>query len=98
MGLQKGMTNNKNGRPAGTANKLTNDLRSKINAIIENQIDNIEIDLNALEPIQRLQIVEKLLSYCLPKLQAQTIEIDLNNLSEMQINEIINSINLNDNE
>ena len=98
MGLQKGMTNNKNGRPAGTANKLTSDLRSKINTIIENQIDNIEIDLKALEPKERLQIVEKLLSYCVPKLATQTIEVDLQNLSDVQLEQIINSININDNE
>lgn len=98
MGLQKGMTNNKNGRPAGTANKLTSDLRSKINTIIENQIDCIEKDLQALEPKERLQIVEKLISYCVPKLQAQSIEIDLNSLSDAQLDQIINSININDNE
>ena len=98
MGLQKGMTNNKKGRPAGTANKVTADLRSKINAIVENQIDTIEKDLLTLKPLERLQIVDKLLSYCVPKLAAQTIEVDLQNLSDAQLEQIINSINLNDNE
>lgn len=86
------------GRVQGTPNRNTADLRSKINAIIENQIDNIEIDLKALEPKERLQIVEKLLSYCVPKLAAQTIEVDLQNLSDAQLEQIINSININDNE
>ncbi len=86
------------GRVQGTPNRNTADLRAKINTIVEKQIDCIEKDLKALEPKERLQIVEKLISYCVPKLQAQSIEIDLNNLSETQIDQIINSININDNE
>ncbi len=86
------------GRVQGTPNAITNDLRAKINAIVGKQIDNIENDLQGLKPLERLQIVEKLMSYCVPKLAAQSIEIDMNNLSENQIDQIINSININDNE
>ena len=94
--MKKGQTNNPSGRPKGTPNKITADLRMKINAIVEKQIDSIEQDLLSLEPMQRLQIVEKLISYCLPKLQAQTFEIDFQNLSEQQLDFIINQLNFND--
>ena len=94
--MKKGQTNNPNGRPKGTPNKLTGDLRLKINAIVDKQIDSIEKDLNSLEPMQRLQIVEKLISYCVPKLQAQSFEIDFQNLSEQQLDVIINQLNFND--
>ena len=86
------------GRVQGTPNTITSDLRAKINAIVEKQIDTIENDLQGLKPIERVQIVEKLLSFCLPKLQAQTLEVDLNSLTESQLNQIINSININENE
>lgn len=86
------------GRQAGTPNKLTGDLRAKINTIIENQIDSIEVDLKALEPKDRLMILEKLLKYALPTLQAQSFDIDFQNLSETQLNQIIDNINLQDNE
>ena len=94
--MKKGQTNNPSGRPKGTPNKITADLRMKINAIVENQIDSIEKDLQSLEPMQRLQIVEKLISYCVPKLQAQSFEIDFQNLSEQQLDVIINQLNFND--
>ena len=84
------------GRTAGTPNKLTGDLRLKINAIVDKQIDSIEKDLNSLEPMQRLQIVEKLISYCVPKLQAQSFDIDFQNFSEQQLDVIINQLNFND--
>ena len=82
------------GRVQGTPNAITSDLRAKINTIVEKQIDNIENDLQGLKPLARLQIVEKLISYCVPKLQAQSIEIDLNSLSDAQLEQIINSINI----
>ena len=94
--MKKGQTNNPSGRPKGTPNKITADLRMKINAIVEKQIDSIEQDLLSLEPMQRLQIVEKLISYCVPKLQAQSFEIDFQNLSEQQLDVIINQLNFND--
>lgn len=84
------------GRVQGTPNTITADIRAKINAIVEKQVDNIETDLMALEPKERLMIVEKFLSYCLPKLQAQTFEIDFQNLSEQQLDVIINQLNFND--
>ncbi len=84
------------GRVKGTPNIITADIRAKINAIVEKQVDNIETDLMALEPKERLMIVEKFLSYCLPKLQAQSFEIDFQNLSEQQLDQIINQLNFND--
>ena len=95
--MKKGKTNNPNGRPKGTPNKITADLRLKINAIVEKQIESIESDLQSLEPMQRLQIVEKLISYCVPKLQAQSFEIDFTKLSNDQLDNVINQLNINDN-
>lgn len=98
MGLHKGQTNNPNGRKTGVSNKLTGDLRAKVNQIIENNIGTIQKDIESLEPKDRLLILEKLLKYTLPTLQAQSIEIDLNSLSDAQLDQIINSININENE
>jgi hypothetical protein len=98
MGLKKGQTNNLKGRPKGATGKLSGDLRTKINDIIDNQVVNIENDLNSLEPKDRLLILEKLLKYALPTLQAQSLDVDFSTLSENQIDQIINNINLQDNE
>jgi hypothetical protein len=61
MGLHKGQTNNPNGRKTGVSNKLTGDLRTKVNQIIENNIGTIQKDIESLEPKDRLLILEKLL-------------------------------------
>ena len=86
------------GRVQGTPNAITADLRSKINAIVEKQFDNIEADLNALEPKDRLNILEKFFSYCMPKMVAQTFEIDFGQFSEDQLDQIINQLNISDND
>ena len=86
------------GREPGTPNKLTGDMREKIQGILNDNIDTVQNDLNKLKPKDRLLIIEKLLSYVLPKLQAQSIDIDFTNMTENQIDEIIKQINTNENE
>ena len=98
MGLKKGTTNNPNGRPTGTPNKVTGDLRLKIQSILNDNIDRVQDDLNGLDPKDRLQVIEKLLSYVLPKLQAQSIDIDFSNMSEESIDAVIKQLNINQNE
>lgn len=98
MGLKKGTTNNPNGRPVGVPNRITGNLREKINSILSDNIDRVQDDLNSLDAKDRLQVLEKLLSYVLPKLQAQSIDIDFSNMSEENIDAIINQLNINQNE
>jgi len=65
------------GRKPQTPNRTTADLRAKINDIVCKQIDTIEFDLQSLKPLERLQIVEKLISYCVPKMQSLDIQTSL---------------------
>lgn len=85
------------GREKGTQNKLNVDLRAKLQSIINDNIENVQSDLDQLDPMQRLQILDKLISYVLPKLQAQTLDIELSTLTDEQINQIIHSINIDEN-
>ncbi len=63
----KGFTNNPHGRPKGTPNKATKELRRTFQAFIENNIENLQADFDQLEPKDRFQVMEKLLQYVLPK-------------------------------
>jgi len=92
MGLKKGQTNNVSGRPKGTPNKITTDLRQWINELLNDNRQTFEADLKKLEPHQRVAVFEKILSYALPKLQSVEAKIDLNNLTDEQLNTIINDL------
>lgn len=78
----KGKTNNPNGRPKGVPNKTNADLREKITALIEKNWSTVQFDIEMLEPKDRLNFLEKLMGYTLPKLQSVQVESDQNLGSE----------------
>ena len=63
----KGHTNNPNGRPKGTPNKITAELRVWISEVIDENREQMKADLKTLEPKERLQILERLIQYVIPK-------------------------------
>ena len=73
MGLKKGMTNNVNGRPPGTPNKVSADLRKWIMDFLDDNREQVLKDWKSLESKDRLILFERLLKYSLPTLQATSI-------------------------
>jgi hypothetical protein len=88
MSKTKG-TRKTGGRAKGTPNKVTTDLRTWINELLDNNRGQIEKDINQLESQQRVMIFEKLLSYAVPKMQSVEAKIDLERLTDEQLDTII---------
>lgn len=76
------------GRTAGTPNKITADLKTKIADLIDEQFDGIVADLHAMEPKDRIAAYQRFLEYVLPKQREQ--KIDFSTLSEEQIDDLLN--------
>ena len=74
MGLHKGQTNNPNGRPAGTPNKVTSATKDWILAIIEENKERIRADLENMDSETRVKAVFSLLNFVTPKQQSISIE------------------------
>jgi hypothetical protein len=70
MAFKKGKSGNPNGRPKGHRNADAVILREFLRAVIEENRQSIQDDLRALEPFQRLTIVERLMQYVLPRMQS----------------------------
>lgn len=55
------------GRAAGTPNKVSGTLKEWLTSLIDKNRAQIEKDLQDLEPKERLQMMEKLMQYVIPK-------------------------------
>lgn len=92
MAQQKGHTGNPNGRPKGSANKITRDTREWLAKIIAKNRRQMEQDLAALEPKDRLQMLEKFMQYTTPKMQSVTAQVELEKLDDEQLDSVIRTI------
>jgi len=91
MGRPKG-TIKTGGRKKGTPNKVTGNVKDWLYQLVDKNRLQVEKDLKALEPKERLQILEKVLQYTTPKMQSIQTKIDFNQLSDEQLNAVINEI------
>ena len=77
------------GRTAGTPNKITTEVRGKLESLIEGLVDSIYIE--ELTPNQRIKMLQIALQYTLPRLQAMVVKNDIDQeLKQIEV-EIINS-------
>ncbi len=66
MNLNKTKTG---GRTKGTPNKITNHLRNKLKAIIDNELLELPKMLNQIDPKERIELLIKLMPYVCPKIE-----------------------------
>jgi hypothetical protein len=67
MALPKGRTNNPHGRPAGSPNIVTREIRPIIRDFVQGEIENLDKIVKSLEPRDRAALLVKLLDYIIPK-------------------------------
>ncbi|MDH6342927.1 hypothetical protein M2480_002047 [Parabacteroides sp. PFB2-12] len=75
--MKKGQTNNPNGRPKGVPNKITGELKSWIQQVIDGNRVQFEKDLKELDPKDRVQVLEKLMQYVVPKQQSVSVDAQI---------------------
>ena len=80
------------GRKKGTPNKVTSSLREWVNALIDSNREQIESDLKELEPKDRLMVLERLLSYVLPKMQNVDTSLNFDGLTDEQLNKAVKQL------
>ena len=77
------------GRTSETPNKITTEVRGKLESLIEGLVDSIYIE--ELTPNQRIKMLQIALQYTLPRLQAMVVKNEFENESQKIEVEIINS-------
>ena len=58
------------GRAPGTPNKITAELREVLKGVVAKELTTITATLEALPPRERLEVLVKLLPYCMPRIGA----------------------------
>lgn len=77
------------GRQKGTPNKVASSVKEWLSTLIDKNRRQIEHDLKALDPRERLQMLEKLMQYVIPKQQAVSNSIEIEQLTDEQLDEVI---------
>jgi len=65
---------NRTGRPIGAKNKVSFDLRVKINDFLSENFDEVLTEFEKLDPKDKINYFIKLMEYSLPKLRSTEIE------------------------
>lgn len=80
------------GRQKGTPNRVTASVKDWVAQVIDKNRRQMERAIKALEPKDRLQMLEKLMQYVVPKQQAVSANVDFNKLSDEQLNALVNEL------
>ena len=64
------------GRPKGSVNKSSNEIRETFQLLLENNIEKIQDDLNELEPKDRIKLLLDLSNFIIPKMKSVDLKAD----------------------
>ncbi len=98
MGQKKGQTGNPAGRPKGSLNRTTTEIKEMINQFISGNLKDLQTNYDLLEPEKKLQFFKDLLKYVIPT--QTTNEININSLSDAELTRLCDELlsKLNDDE
>lgn len=66
----KNLTNKAKGRPKGSTNKTTTEIKELINKLVSNNLETLESDFNSLKPELRVKLTIEMFKYLVPTLKA----------------------------
>lgn len=92
MPFKKGKSGNPKGRPKGKPNKATGSLRDFVAKLIDENRNQIRTDIASLGPKERLQMIERLMQYVIPKMESKTNELRFEHLTDSDLSSIANDI------
>ena len=62
------------GRPRGSKNITTQNVRENFQTLVENNLEQLQKDIDTLEPYERIKIIMQLSKFILPQLKSIEVE------------------------
>lgn len=77
MGFEKNKNAiNRKGRTPGVPNKDTAEIKAVFQILLENNIERLQEDFEALQPAQRIKFLLEVASFIIPKMKSTELAID----------------------
>lgn len=92
MPFKPGESGNPSGRPKGSPNKASLEIKEMIERMITDNAKSLQHDFKALKGKDKINAMATLLPYVVPKLQSTSLDIDIERLSDDQLDELYNRI------
>ena len=82
------------GRKAGTPNRTTADIKTRIAALIDDQFETVQAKLSELDAKEHVTAYIKLLEFILPKQRENKVDVaaKMGAMSDEQLNQLIDQI------
>ena len=77
------------GRPKGSVNKSSNEIRETFQLLLSNNLEKIQDDLNELEPRDRIKLLLDLASFIIPKMKSVDLKSDVEETITIDFNESV---------
>ncbi len=90
--FESGKSGNPEGRPAGSRNRTTEQIREAVREFIDGNMDNLQKDFDRLKSRDRLRFMLGLLKFVLPVAREIDLTVGLKQLSDEQIDELVKKI------
>lgn len=90
MPQPKGKTGNPAGRPKGTKNKITAELKDRIKSFLDNNFETVTDSFKELDAEKRILLYEKFLGYVVPKVKENDYRISISKLSDEEVDQLLN--------
>ncbi len=90
MPQPKGCTGNPAGRPKGTKNKVTAELKERIKTFLDANFEAVTESFKELDAEKRILLYEKFLGYVVPKVKENDYRISISKLSDEEVDQLLN--------
>jgi len=80
------------GRPQGSKNRTTQQIKDALQLVIDSNLTQLEADLAALRPKDRVRAFIDLLAFILPRMTSQDARLSLSTLSDKELDGLLEKI------